>query len=108
LIVKITHISLNARGGAERLAVVTIKTLNAMGIDVELETMEIPDNARISQAFGATLELGMMRITKLRPFRQDRTGNPDLTPMATCCHISKITLQKRIQLFIVTILLPST
>lgn len=79
MIANVVHISLNARGGAERLAVVTIKTLRSMGIDVQLATMEDPDMALITDAYGGCLELGIKKIVKLDPFRRNEGGVHDLT-----------------------------
>lgn len=71
--------SLNARGGAERLAVVTIKTLSSMGMDVELATMENPDMAMITEAYGESLRLSIKKISRLNAFPKNRSGSPDLT-----------------------------
>jgi alpha-1,2-mannosyltransferase len=79
LIAKVVHMSLNARGGAERLAVVTIKTLSSMGMDVELATMENPDMAIITEAYGESLGLSVKKISRLTAFPKNRSGSPDLT-----------------------------
>jgi hypothetical protein len=46
LIAKVVHMSLNARGGAEKLS--------SIGMDAELKTMENPDMAMITEAYGAS------------------------------------------------------
>jgi glycosyltransferase involved in cell wall biosynthesis len=61
------------------LAVITIKTLRSMGIDVQLETLEDPDMALITDAYGEGLELGIKKIVKLDPFRGNEGGIYDLT-----------------------------
>ena len=55
LIANVAHISLNARGGGERLAVATIKAISSMGIGVELSTVEKPDMALIHNAYGTSI-----------------------------------------------------
>src|SRR5215218_3939311 len=65
LIANIVHISLNARGGGERLAVATIKAISSMGIGVELSTMEKPDMALIQNAYGIGIEGDIKKIKTL-------------------------------------------
>lgn len=65
LIANIVHISLNARGGSERLAISTIKALSSMGIDVELETFEMPDFALIQCAYGENIKKHIKKIKTL-------------------------------------------
>lgn len=79
LIANVVHISLNARGGAERLAVVTIKALRSMGIDVELETVEKPDMALITKAYGESAGLDIKKISRLDLLRKDKDQQHDLT-----------------------------
>lgn len=74
MIANVVHTSLNARGGAERLAVVTIKALSSMGIDVELATVEKPDMALIRDAYGADIERDVKKIRKLNLF-QNHAGS---------------------------------
>ena len=62
LIANIVHISLNARGGAERLAISTIKALSSMGIDIELHTYEKPDLPLIRQTYGESIEKDVKKI----------------------------------------------
>jgi glycosyltransferase involved in cell wall biosynthesis len=65
LIANVVHISLNARGGGERLAVATIRALASMGIDVELVTLERPDVASIRGAYGTSIDRYVKRIRTL-------------------------------------------
>ena len=81
MIAKVAHISLNARGGAERLAVITINTLHSMGFDVELATMERPDMASIKQTYGlSNAGLDVSKVSILDVFNnKDETSAYDLT-----------------------------
>jgi glycosyltransferase involved in cell wall biosynthesis len=65
LIANVAHISLNARGGGERLAVATIKAISSMGMDVELSTMEKPDLALIHNAYGTRIDGDVKKIRTL-------------------------------------------
>lgn len=65
LIANIVHISLNARGGGERLAVTTIKAISSMGIGVDLSTMEKPDMALIHNAYGIRIDGDIKKIKTL-------------------------------------------
>ncbi len=65
LIANIVHISLNARGGGERLAVATIKAISSMGIGVDLSTMEKPDMALIHNAYGIRIDGDIKKIKTL-------------------------------------------
>ena len=65
LIANIVHISLNARGGGERLAVATIKAISSMGIGVELSTVEKPDMALIHDAYGTSVREDIKKIRTL-------------------------------------------
>lgn len=65
MIANVVHISLNARGGGERLAVATIRALAAMGIDVELVTLEKPEAASIRDAYGTSIDRDVKRIRTL-------------------------------------------
>src|ERR687896_749523 len=65
LIANIVHISLNARGGGERLAVATIKAISSMGIGVELSTVEKPDMALIQDAYGTNVSEDIKKIRTL-------------------------------------------
>jgi glycosyltransferase involved in cell wall biosynthesis len=49
---KVIHIDLNPCGGAEHLALVTLKSLIKMGIKVDLAVAREPDVTRISKSFG--------------------------------------------------------
>ena len=70
LIANIVHISLNARGGGERLAVATIKAISSMGIDVELSTLEKPDMQLIHDAYGTSIEADLKKIRTLNIFQK--------------------------------------
>ena len=65
LIANVVHISLNAVGGAERLAVATIKALSSMAIDVELATIEKPDMVLIRDAYGTDIDRDVKKISTL-------------------------------------------
>lgn len=65
LIANIVHISLNARGGGERLAVATIKAISSMGVGVELSTVEKPDMALIHDAYGTSVSEDIKKIRTL-------------------------------------------
>jgi glycosyltransferase involved in cell wall biosynthesis len=65
LIANIVHISLNARGGGERLAVATIKAISSMGIGVELSTVEKPDMALIHDAYGTSVSEDIKKVRTL-------------------------------------------
>jgi glycosyltransferase involved in cell wall biosynthesis len=49
---EVVHISLNPRGGAERLSVSAIKALSELGVDISLRTFEKTDDAMMIQAYG--------------------------------------------------------
>ena len=72
LIARVVHLSLNARGGAERLAVVTIKILNSMGIDVELATLDNPDMPLVQEAFGEDGRTEIKKISQLDMFENEK------------------------------------
>jgi glycosyltransferase involved in cell wall biosynthesis len=79
LISNIVHISLNARGGGERLAVATIKAISSMGIDVELSTVEKPDIPLIEDAFGTSLDGDIKKIRTLNILQKYSARNYGLT-----------------------------
>jgi glycosyltransferase involved in cell wall biosynthesis len=79
LIANIVHISLNARGGGERLAVATIKAISSMGIDVELSTLEKPDMQLIHDAYGTSIEADLKKIRTLNIFQKYRPRNCSVT-----------------------------
>ena len=68
MIANVVHISLNARGGGERLAVTTIKALSSMGIQVELATVEKPNMTLIRDAYGISIERDLKRVRTLSLF----------------------------------------
>lgn len=68
------HISLNARGGGERLAIATIKALSSMRIQVELATVEKPDMALIRDAYGCSIERDLKKIRTLSLFHGEGNG----------------------------------
>jgi glycosyltransferase involved in cell wall biosynthesis len=79
LIANVAHISLNARGGGERLAIATIRGLSSMGIDVELATMEKPDAALIRDAYGIDIGRDIKKIRTLNIFQKHRAQNYGIT-----------------------------
>ncbi|MDP8887771.1 MAG: hypothetical protein M3M91_08250, partial [Thermoproteota archaeon] len=79
MIANIVHISLNARGGGERLAVATIKAISSMGIDVELSTLEKPDMQLIHDAYGTSIEADLKKIRTLNIFQKYRPRNCNVT-----------------------------
>ena len=79
LIANIVHISLNARGGGERLAVATIKAISSMGIDVELSTLEKPDMQLIHDAYGTSIEADLKKIRTLNIFQKYCPRNCNVT-----------------------------
>lgn len=79
MIANIVHISLNARGGGERLAVATIKAISSMGIEVELSTLERPDMQLIHDAYGTSLEADLKRIRTLNILQECHTRKYSLT-----------------------------
>lgn len=79
LIANIVHISLNARGGGERLAVATIKAISSMGIDVELSTLEKPDMHLIHDAYGTSIDADLKKIRTLNIFQKYRPRNCNVT-----------------------------
>jgi glycosyltransferase involved in cell wall biosynthesis len=79
LIANIVHISLNARGGGERLAAATIKAISSMGIDVELSTLEKPDMKLIHDAYGTNIEADLKKIRTLNIFQKYLPHNYSLT-----------------------------
>lgn len=68
MIANVVHISLNARGGGERLAVTTIKALSSMGFQVELATIEKPKMTLLRDAYGSSIERDVKRIKTLSLF----------------------------------------
>jgi uncharacterized protein YbcI len=66
LIANVVHINLNARVGDERFAVDTIKALSSTGVDVELVTLEKPDNESILNAYRTEIDCNVKKIRTLR------------------------------------------
>jgi glycosyltransferase involved in cell wall biosynthesis len=79
LIANVVHTSLNARGGAERLAVATIRALSSMGIDVELVTVEKPDMALIRNAYSTGIGRDLKKIRTLSLFPINAASNCGVT-----------------------------
>jgi glycosyltransferase involved in cell wall biosynthesis len=79
LIANIVHISLNARGGGERLAVATIKAISSMGVDVELSTLEKPDMQLIHDAYGTSIDADLKKIRTLNIFQKHLPRDYSLT-----------------------------
>jgi glycosyltransferase involved in cell wall biosynthesis len=65
LIANIVHISLNPRGGSERLAVAVMQALSEMGFDIELTTFEKPDVSRLETAYGKSAISVLRKIKKV-------------------------------------------
>jgi glycosyltransferase involved in cell wall biosynthesis len=79
LIANVVHISLNARGGGERLAIDTIKALSSMAIDVELATIEKPDMLLIHEAYGTDIDRHVKKIRTLNILQKYRRQNYSIT-----------------------------
>ena len=79
LIANVVHISLNARGGGERLAVATINALSSMAIDVELATIEKPDQELIRNAYGIDMCRTIKKIRTLNILQKNRPRNYSIT-----------------------------
>ncbi|MGH9954772.1 MAG: hypothetical protein ACRD39_03825, partial [Nitrososphaeraceae archaeon] len=79
MIANVAHISLNARGGGERLAVATIKAISSMGIGVELSTVEKPDMALIHNAYGTSIAGDLKKIRTLNILQKYGPRNYSLT-----------------------------
>lgn len=79
LIANVVHISLNARGGGERLAVATIKAISSMGIDVELSSVEKPDIPLIEDAYGTSLDEDIRKVRTLNILQKYSARNYRLT-----------------------------
>lgn len=79
MIANIVHISLNARGGGERLAVATIKAISSMGIDVELSTVERPDMSLIHDAYGTSISEDIKKVRTLNILQKYSPRNYNLT-----------------------------
>ena len=79
MIANIVHITLNARGGGERLAVATIKAISSMGIDVELSTVEKPDMLLIHDAYGTSVSKDIKKVRTLNILQKYNPRNYNLT-----------------------------
>jgi glycosyltransferase involved in cell wall biosynthesis len=79
LIANIVHITLNARGGGERLAVATIKAISSMGIDIELSTAEKPDMSLIHDAYGTSVSEDIKKVRTLNILQKYGPRNYNLT-----------------------------
>jgi glycosyltransferase involved in cell wall biosynthesis len=79
---EVAHISLNPRGGAERLSVSVIRALTEIGIDVELRTFEKPDHAMMKEAYGETPVKKIQKAATLNLLsnlaRATAKSNPDI------------------------------
>ena len=62
MIANIVHISLNARGGSERLAVAVIQALSKIGIDIDLTTFEEPNVSKLESAYGEVATSAIKKI----------------------------------------------
>ena len=63
MIANIVHISLNPRGGSERLAVAVIQALSEIRIDIDLTTFEEPNISKLERAYGG---VAMSAIKKIK------------------------------------------
>lgn len=79
MIANVVHISLNARGGGERLAIATIKALSSMAIDVELATIEKPDMVLIRDAYGTDIHRDVKKVRTLNILQKYRSQNYSIT-----------------------------
>ena len=62
MIANIVHISLNPRGGSERLAVAVIQALSKIGIDIDLTTFEEPNVSKLENAYGEVATSAIKKI----------------------------------------------
>jgi glycosyltransferase involved in cell wall biosynthesis len=65
LIANIVHISLNPRGGSERLAVAVIQALSEIGIDIDLTTFEEPNVSKLESAYGKAATSAIKKIKNI-------------------------------------------
>jgi glycosyltransferase involved in cell wall biosynthesis len=65
LIANIVHISLNPRGGSERLAVAVIQALSKIGIDIDLTTFEEPNASKLESAYGEVATSAIKKINTI-------------------------------------------
>lgn len=67
--VKIVHDDLNAGGGSERLAIITIESLKEMGFEIDIETFTKPNFDKIKNDFGKNItdkDISRITITNLQ------------------------------------------
>jgi len=77
------HGDFNPCGGAERLSLITMKSLLEVGIDFDLTTLKSPDIQKLENSFGKNL-VSVMKCAKrvnviniLEELRQQQQGEPD-------------------------------
>ena len=77
------HGDFNPCGGAERLSLITMKSLLEVGIDFDLTTLKSPDIQKLENSFGKNL-VSVMKSAKrvnviniLEELRQQQQGEPD-------------------------------
>src|ERR1043166_2034523 len=85
----VIHGDFNPCGGAERLALVTIKALLDMDIDVELTTLKTPDITKLENTYGKNLVSVMEYVKQIniinimeelrRQQQNDQDYNYDIT-----------------------------
>jgi glycosyltransferase involved in cell wall biosynthesis len=75
----IVHISLNARGGSERLAVATIKAISSLSMGVELSTIEKPDIALLRDAYGTEIDRYVNKVRMLNILQEYERFHYDIT-----------------------------
>jgi glycosyltransferase involved in cell wall biosynthesis len=77
LIANIVHISLNPRGGSERLAVAVIQALSEIGIDIDLTTFEEPNTSKLESAYGKGATSAIKKIKTITII--DSIGKPEIS-----------------------------
>ncbi|MFL6406909.1 MAG: hypothetical protein ACJ71F_07560 [Nitrososphaeraceae archaeon] len=77
MIANIVHISLNPRGGSERLAVAVIQALSEIGIDIDLTTFEEPNASKLESAYGKGATSAIKKINTITII--DSIGKPEIS-----------------------------
>jgi len=68
----VVHHNLNAQGGEAAVAIETIQSLNDLGYNVHLVTIQKPNLEAISKSFGKTISV--KKIYSLFPFKINYLG----------------------------------
>ena len=74
MIANIVHISLNPRGGSERLAITVIHALSKIGINIDLTTFEEPNVSKLESAYGEVATSAIKKINTITII--DSIGKP--------------------------------